>query len=106
MDTIAGIGATLVIKGELRAEENITIAGRVEGSIQAVGHTVRVQHGATVQADVHATHIVIGGRIIGFLLAEERLELQSTANIEGEISARRLSMAEGAALVGRVQMPA
>lgn len=106
MNSIAGIGATLVIKGELRAEENITIAGRVEGSIEAVGHTVLVQPGATVQADVHATHIVIGGRTVGFLMAEERLELQSTAVIEGEISARRLSVADGAGIVGRVQMPA
>lgn len=106
MEATAGIGATLVIRGELFAEEDITIAGRVEGSINVQGYTVVVQPGATIEADVHARQIVVAGRTIGMLLAEERIELRSTAEIDGDISARRLAIADGAGMQGRIQMPA
>lgn len=106
MEPTAGIGATLIVRGELHAQEDITIAGRVEGSINVQGHTVVVQPGATIEADVHARQIVIAGRTIGLLLAEERLELRSTAETDGDISARRIAIADGAGMHGRVQMPA
>src|SRR4029453_6676948 len=61
MDTTARIGATLVIKGELRAQEDVAIAGRVEGSIHVAGHTVTVQPGGHVAADITARHIIGGG---------------------------------------------
>jgi cytoskeletal protein CcmA (bactofilin family) len=106
METTARIGATLVIKGELRAQEDVAIAGRVEGSVHVTGHTVTVQPGGHVAADINARQIIVAGRVSGLLIADDRIELRETANIEGDMSAPRIVIAEGAEVHGRIDMPA
>lgn len=106
METTARIGVTLVIKGELRAQEDIAIAGRVEGSIYVKGHTVTVQSGGHVAANIHARQIIVAGRVTGKLKADDRIELRETANIDGDVSAPRISIADGAEVHGRIDMPA
>jgi cytoskeletal protein CcmA (bactofilin family) len=106
METTARIGATLVIKGELCAQEDVAIAGRVEGSIHVVGHSVTVQSGGHVSADIHARQIIVAGTVTGTLKADERIQLRETAKIEGNLSAPRIAIADGAEVHGRIDMPA
>ena len=106
METTARIGATLVIKGELRAQEDVAIAGRVEGSIHVAGYSVTVQSGGHVSADIHARQIIVAGTVTGSLKADERIQLRETANIEGDLSAPRIAIADGAEVHGRIDMPA
>ena len=72
----AEIGASIVIKGDLTAREDIVISGRVEGSITVEGHSVTVKDGAEVVADIKARTILIGGEVMGTLIAVETIELQ------------------------------
>jgi cytoskeletal protein CcmA (bactofilin family) len=106
MDRIAAVGSSVVIKGELLAREDVVIAGRVEGTISVEGHLVVVEPGGHVSADVVAKGIVIAGTVTGSVVAEERIELRSTARVEGELSAPRIAIAEGATLSGRVETAA
>ncbi len=106
METTARIGATLIIKGELRAQEDVAIAGRVEGSIIVTGHSVTVQPGGHVAADISARQIVVAGHVTGKLAADDRIELRDSANIEGDLSAPRIVIADGAEVHGRIDMPA
>jgi cytoskeletal protein CcmA (bactofilin family) len=106
METTARIGATLVIKGEVRAQEDVAIAGRVEGSVHVSGYTVTVQPGGHVAADINARQIVVSGRVTGLLIADERIELRETAHIEGDLAAPRIVIADGAEVHGRIDMPA
>ena len=103
MDRIAAVGSSVVIKGELLAREDVVIAGRVEGTISVEGHLVVVEPGEHVAADVVAKGVVIAGTVAGSVVAEERIELRSTARVEGELSAPRIAIAEGATLSGRVE---
>jgi cytoskeletal protein CcmA (bactofilin family) len=103
MDRIAAVGSSVVIKGELSAREDVVIAGRVEGTINVEGHLVVVEPGGHVSADVAAKGVVIAGTVTGSVVAEERIELRSTARVEGELSAPRIAIAEGATLSGRVE---
>ena len=103
MDRIAAVGSSVVIKGELLAREDVVIAGRVEGTISVEGHLVVVEPGGQVAADVVAKGVVIAGTVAGSVVAEERIELRSTARVEGELSAPRIAIAEGATLSGRVE---
>jgi cytoskeletal protein CcmA (bactofilin family) len=49
---------------------------------------------------------VIGGRVSGTVVAESRLELQSTSSVDGEIRARaeHLLLQEGARFSGQIEM--
>jgi cytoskeletal protein CcmA (bactofilin family) len=108
MDTTArlGSGSTLVIKGELRAQEDVVIAGRIEGTIHIPGYTLMVHAGGQVDGDIHASQVVVAGRVTGMIVADDRIELRETARVGGDLSAPRLSMVDGAEVNGRVDMPA
>ena len=103
MDGRAGVGSTVVIKGELSAQEDVVIAGSVEGLINVSGHIVTVQPGAQVVGDIAAMGIVVAGEVEGSLLAEQRIEIRSGADVEGDLSAPRIAVADGAVVCGKVE---
>jgi cytoskeletal protein CcmA (bactofilin family) len=99
----AEIGASIVIKGNITAGEDLVISGKVEGSISVDGHSVIVRNGADVVADVHAHAIVVAGQVLGALRADEAIELQASAEIEGELAAPVLRMHDGAVFNGKAE---
>jgi cytoskeletal protein CcmA (bactofilin family) len=103
MNQRAGVGSSVVIKGELSAKEDFVIAGRVEGSINVTGHLVVVESGAHVVGDITATGIVVAGAVHGSLLAEDRIQAQVGADLQGDISAPRIAVADGAVVNGRIE---
>ena len=103
MNERAGVGSTVVIKGELTADEDVIIAGRVDGSINVAGHSVVVEAGARVAGDIMAAEIVVVGTVEGSLVAEERIRVQVGADLQGDVSAPRLVVADGAVVNGRIE---
>ena len=101
MERPAEIGASVVIKGELTAREDIVIGGRIEGSVRIEGHSVTINPGAQVVADVDARAVVVGGQVVGALCAAERIELRQTADVEGELEAPAIRIVEGAVFQGK-----
>ena len=104
MGTVAHIGPSISIKGEVRAQEPLTIAGHVNGTIDVSGHPLTVTESATVEADVLAHTIVIAGTVDGHLSAEERIVVQPTATLSGEVSAPALTVHEGATVEGKFEI--
>lgn len=103
MDERAGVGSTVVIKGELTAHEDVVIAGRVDGKINVTGHLVVVEAGAHVIGDITATGIVVGGTVKGSLVAEERIQVKAGADLQGDLSAPRVVLADGGLVNGRIE---
>ena len=103
MQQRAGVGSTVVIKGELTAHEDVVISGRVDGLITVTGHMVVVEAGAHVAGDITAAGIVVAGTVEGSLMAEERIQVQAGADLQGDVSAPRVVVADGAVVNGRVE---
>jgi cytoskeletal protein CcmA (bactofilin family) len=103
MERPTEIGASTTIRGELTAREDIVVSGRVEGTIQSEGNRVTVNDGAQVKADILAHEIVVAGRVAGALSAKKRIALSATADVEGELSAPAITIADGAAFHGSVE---
>jgi cytoskeletal protein CcmA (bactofilin family) len=103
MERPTEIGTSIVVKGEITANEAIVVSGRVEGSIAAVGHSVTVNAGAELVADIQAHAIVVSGQVFGTLCAGERIELGPTANVEGELTAPALHVKDGAVFQGKAE---
>jgi cytoskeletal protein CcmA (bactofilin family) len=99
------IGAGMRIVGDLTTEGTVRVEGRIEGTVRA-GKAVVIGKEGEVVGDVFTQDAVIGGRVQGTVLAESRLELQATARIEGQISARaqHLVLEEGCRFNGQVHM--
>jgi cytoskeletal protein CcmA (bactofilin family) len=102
-DRVSVLGPTLFFKGDLTAEEDLLIQGRVEGSIT---HTQRLTVGVqgSVKANIRAQTIVIEGTVDGDLQAEKSVFVKETAKVVGNISAPTISILEGACFSGHIDM--
>jgi cytoskeletal protein CcmA (bactofilin family) len=101
MQHAAHIGSTLVIKGEISAKEPLMVSGRIDGTIDVPGHVVTIQAGAHVTAAVAAGGIVVSGAVTGPLVAEERITLHAGAEVEGDLTAPRIKVEDGAFVCGK-----
>jgi len=99
----AWIGRALRIEGRIVSDENLTIDGQIEGTIEVGNHNLTIGDGATVKADLSAKSITIGGTVNGNLTASERIDLRSSASVFGDIATPRLVMDDGAVVKGKVQ---
>ncbi|HSG47100.1 MAG TPA: polymer-forming cytoskeletal protein [Longimicrobiales bacterium] len=100
---ISIIAAGMKVVGDCTTEGTLRIEGTVEGTVRA-GKAVVVGKDGLVDGHVHTQDAVVGGRITGSLTAASRLELQATAQVDGEVRARRMQLEEGAVLNGKVTM--
>ncbi|HEX5162123.1 MAG TPA: polymer-forming cytoskeletal protein [Steroidobacteraceae bacterium] len=96
-------GPTLRFKGELKAQEDIKIEGRIEGTIH---HQQRVIVGSKgeVVASVNAATIDVDGRVQGDMSAKKSVKVSQTAVVRGNIRAPSVSITEGANFNGGVTM--
>lgn len=102
-DRASILGPTLFFKGDLSAEEDLLIQGRVEGSIS---HTQRLTVGpqGTVKANIKAQLIIVEGTVDGDLQADKSVLVKETAKVRGNIYAPAVSIQEGANFSGSVDM--
>jgi cytoskeletal protein CcmA (bactofilin family) len=80
------------------------IDGRVEGRIQLPGNQVTIGANGVIKAEIDAKAIVVVGKVDGNLCATERLEIQSTGVVNGDIRAPKLLIQEGAVVNGGIEM--
>jgi cytoskeletal protein CcmA (bactofilin family) len=100
--TAAWIGKSLRIEGRIVSQENLTIDGQVDGTIEVGDHNLMIGVGAEVKADLEAKTITVSGAVKGNVTAADRVVLQSSASVDGDISTPRLMMADGAVVKGKV----
>ncbi len=99
--TILGKGC--MVGGEFSCETAARIDGTIEGNVKIAGQLIV---GATgiIRGDVEAASIVIGGEIIGNVVAPERAELISTAKLIGDLKTGAIVIDENAIFQGKCDM--
>lgn len=103
---MATIGQSIIFKGELAGDEDLEIEGQVDGDVSLANHQLTVGANGRLKAQIVAKSIIVIGQVIGDLTATERIEIQATGVVEGDIRAPRLTVQEGAVLKGAVDMSA
>jgi cytoskeletal protein CcmA (bactofilin family) len=93
----------VAIEGEVIGEENLHVDGSIKGRIQLNGN-LYVGASGTVKADVSATNVIIQGKIVGNVIAEQQLEIQPSGRLIGDCTAASIDIREGAVFDGRSSM--
>ena len=101
---VANIGKSISIRGDLTGNEDMVIEGKVEGKVDLPNNQLTVGADGNVKAEIHAKSVVIVGHVIGNVSGVERVELQATGQLEGDVTSPKLIVAEGAHLNGGIQM--
>ena len=100
----ATIGRTLVIKGEISGSEALYIDGSIEGKITMPESRVTIGRNGKVDASIQAREVVIMGKVNGNIECSDRVDIRSEGSVSGDISTSRISVEDGAALKGGIQV--
>jgi len=98
----AWIGTALVVQGKVISTQDLTIDGKVEGTIELGNHGLTIGSGAEIKADLVAQTITISGAVTGNVTASSVIDLRASGSVDGDITTPRLIMADGAVVRGKV----
>ncbi len=87
-------------KGSLEFSQKLTVHGQFEGNLNSKG-TLLVGTNGEVRAEIQVGTIVIEGKVWGNIVADDKIEIRSSAELYGDIKASRLIINEGATFVGK-----
>jgi len=91
------------ISGEIKSSGNVRIDGKLKGNINIKG---RLVIGATgfIEGDIVCNDCDVLGKIMGKISVSELLSLKASANIQGEMATKKLSIEPGAIFTGTCKM--
>ena len=102
-DVVAFIGPGVEFKGVISYQGSVQIDGKLDGEIHTEG-TLLVGEQAVITAKVNAGSVISRGEIKGDIVAKEKVQLLSSAVMEGSLNTPQLSMENGVVLNGSVEM--
>ena len=97
------IGTGMRVVGDIMAEGVVKVEGVVVGTVRA-GRQVLVAKGGEVEGDIITREAIVGGEVRGSIQAQDRVEVQATSVVFGDITTRRLLVQEGGELNGVLRM--
>ena len=100
----ATIGRTLTIKGEITGSEALYIDGCIEGKIIMPDSRVTIGRNGKVDASIQAKEVVVMGKVTGNIECSDRVDIRAEGAVSGDITTVRISVEDGAALKGGIQV--
>ena len=100
---ITYLGKETEFEGKLTFHGTTRIEGHFKGEIAADGD-LHVNEEAMVEANIHASDIVIHGEIHGNITADHKVEIHAPAKVFGNIHAPSVIMEEGVVFEGMTRM--
>jgi len=97
------IGTNTFVNGNLEGDEDLTVEGRVEGSIN-LSKTLTVEVGGVVRANINVRNAVVSGILVGNVTAQESVHVTEQGRVVGDISAPRVILVDGASFRGNIDM--
>ncbi len=97
------IGESILINGNLNGDEDLTVRGRVEGTL-TLTKTLVVEQTGVVKAEVQVKNCIISGAVVGNVTASESVEITKAGRMVGDIAAPRVIIVDGATFRGRIDM--
>ncbi len=99
------LNSDVSVVGVLRFTDDLLVDGSVEGEITSdgeltVGANATITAGAQTKVAVRTRSAIIHGRVSGDVVVTDRVELSSTAELVGDVTASKISIQEGAVFIG------
>ena len=101
---VVNVGKSVVIKGELAGSEDVMIEGRFEGRIVLKDHDLTIGPNGRITAELSAKSVFVLGQVTGNVKADDFVAIRESGSVEGDITAPRVALVEGAHFRGSVEM--
>lgn len=99
------IGAGTRIEGNITFSGGLRVDGEIKGNVIAAGDqpsTLVVSEQASIDGEIHVSHLVVNGSVNGPVYSAEFLELQAHSRVKGDVQYNTLEMHLGAVVEGRL----
>lgn len=96
------LAAGLLIEGKIEGRGDIRVVGRVKGTVNVEGQ-LTIEPGASIQGEVTADTVVVGGEVSGQVAAKRHVQLRESAAVLGDVKAESLTVAAGSKMRGNVE---
>jgi cytoskeletal protein CcmA (bactofilin family) len=91
------------ITGSIKCASHIHIDGKLNGDLTCSGNAV-IGTSSTIKGNLTVNSISILGQVNGNITAADRIELKSTARLNGDIRAKRLTVEDGVTFIGKSEV--
>lgn len=99
METL--IGPRVRINGDISFSGGLYVEGTIQGSVVADEDGVlTLAENGRIEGEVRAPHVVISGQLVGDIHAGERVQLNGSARVQGNIYYKTVEMQAGAMITG------
>jgi cytoskeletal protein CcmA (bactofilin family) len=96
------LAAGLTIEGKIECSGNIRVAGRFQGNVKVTGE-LTIEPGASIDGEVTADTVLVGGEVQGLIVAASRVEFKESGVLIGDLKAGSLTVAAGSKMRGKVE---
>lgn len=99
------IGAGTKVEGDITFTGGLRVDGEIRGNVRCIGDqpgTLVISEHARIEGEIHVTHLVVNGTVIGPIHSSEFLELQPKARVTGDAEYNAIEMHLGAVIQGRL----
>ncbi len=92
------------IKGDVSGNDDMSVFGKIEGTITLKNNSVTIEKSAQINADVFAKIVNVNGNIKGNIEASEKIVITDSGNVTGNMSAPKVILKDGSYFKGNVSM--
>jgi cytoskeletal protein CcmA (bactofilin family) len=97
------LNAGTYLEGTLETKGSVQINGKLKGVIKA-GDEVRIGRTGEIIGEIYAKNARVAGKVEGNMFIEERLTLEESSSLNGNLTAGKLIIDEGAFFNGHADM--
>jgi len=97
------LNSDVEIKGTLKFSGELTFDGKLDGDINSEG-SLNLGDNAVVKGNLNVHNVVVRGKINGNIVAKEKIEIKSKAELFGDVRTPKLVIEEGVTFVGKSEV--
>ena len=97
------LNSDVELKGTLKFSGELTFDGKLDGDIQSEGGLI-LGDNAVIKGNMNVATVVVRGKVNGNIIAKEKIDIKTKAELFGDIRAPKLVIEEGVTYVGKTEV--
>ncbi len=99
------IGEDVEVVGSIKCSNNIQVEGKINGDLNCAG-AASIGEKASIKGNISVESVVVLGQIHGNITSKDKIELKSSAKVNGDVRSKRLIVEDGVSFVGKSEVNA
>ncbi len=101
--SVAAIGTSMIIKGDIFSREELYVDGDVEGKLE-LQHRLTIGPRGKVRANIKAREVVVAGDVQGNVEASDKITIHKNGSLIGDIKTAGIVIDDGAYFKGSIDI--